>query len=244
MGTFRHGLWLAAWLSAASAAQAADFSGLLSGGYQNISTSGTSADGYRIEGAGLANFGGLNAQADAGYQKVSLSGVSLKDAGGEGDLFWRGRAFTLGGSFRYDDLRTNVTSISDHLTSFGAFAEVYLGPHLTLQAKGGKIDGAFSGSYVAVAAKYYIFRQLSIQPIYQYSDLGSLGHDNSYGGAMELFISPRLPLAITASYAHSSSSGVGGDSVLISLSYWFGADRDLVAWDRTGPTAWNGAYNL
>lgn len=235
-------------------AGAADYSGLLSGGYQHYSGSGYSADGYSVGGAALASFSGLNLQGNLDYQQASLFATKLKDTGFGGDLFWRGQMFSFGGSVRYDDLTVTINlppplagtlSSSDHITSYGAFGELYLGQQFTLKAKGGGTSGAFSGSYFAVAGQYYLLPKLSITPIYSYEDLGTLGgHVDSYGAQAELFLGSRFPAGLGVSYAHSTSSGVGTDLFMLSLTYRLGAPRDLVGWDRSGPTRWNGALSL
>jgi hypothetical protein len=232
-------------VAATMPAAAMDFSGLVNGGYANISGAGVSADGYTAGGAVLADFGGLNLQGNLDYQKQSLSGVSVKDTGIDGDLFWRGSRFALGGSVRYDDLSTSLPFPSDHVTSYGGFGELYLGPRLTLKGKAGGTSGAFDGSYFGAAAEFYLTRHIALEPVYQYNDMGFLGHANSYGGAAELFISDRLPLAVTGAYSHSTSSGVGVDQFMLSLSWRFGADRGgYVGWDRSGPIRWNGGLDF
>lgn len=236
-------------------AGAADYSGLLSGGYDHFSGSGYSADGYNVGGAALAAFGGgFNIQGNADYEQASLFGTKVKDTGFGGDLFWRGQMVAFGGSVRYDDLTATISlpapiggtfSSSDHVTSYGAFGEVYLGPQFTLKAKGGGTSGAFDGSYFAVAAQYYLLPRLSITPLYSYQDLGALGgHVDSYGAQAELFFSSRFPAGLGVSYAHSTSSGTSADVFMLSLTYRLGAPRDLAGWDRTGPTRWNGALSL
>lgn len=225
-------------------ALAMDFSGLLDGGYSHISGSGVSSDGYQAGGSLLADFGGLNAQANLDYQKQSFSGVNVKDTGIDGDVFWRGAGFKLGGSVRYDDLSTSLPFPSDHLTSYGGFGEFYVGDRFTVKGKAGGTSGAFSGSYYGVAAEYYLTRHIALEPVYQYQDMGSFGHLNSYGGIAELFLSSRLPFAVTAGYSHSSGSGSSVDQFLLGLSWRFGTDRDYVAWDRSGPTRWNGGLDF
>ncbi len=234
-------------------AAAANYSGLLDGGYEHYSGSGTSADGYSVGGAGLASFGGLNLQGNVDYQKASLFGTKLKDTGFGGDLFWRSQMFSFGGSVRYDDLTATISlpapigtvSSSDHVTSYGAFGELYVGQQFTLKAKGGGTSGAFSGSYFAVAGQYYLLPKLSITPLYSYQDLGTLGgHVDTYGAQAELFFGSRFPASLGVSYGHSTSSGVGTDLFMLSLTYRLGAPRTLVDWDRSGPTRWNGALTL
>lgn len=220
------------------------FSGLLDGGYANTSGSGASSSGYLVGGAGLASFGALNFQGNLDYQKQSFSGVSFKDTGIDGDLFWRGGMFKLGGSFRYDDLSTSPSIGSDHLNSYGGFGEVYLGDRFTLKAKAGGTSGAFKGSYYAAAGEWYVTRHIAIEPVYQYENLGSGVHASSYGGVAELFVSSRLPVSVMAGYAHSKSSGFGADQFTLTLSWRVGGDRDFISWDRTGPTRWNGGLNF
>lgn len=227
---------------AVTPAAAMDFSGLVNGGYANVSGAGFSADGYKAGGSVLADFGGLNLQGNLDYQKQSLSGVSVKDTGIDGDVFWRGSRFALGGSVRYDDLSTSLPVPSDHVTSYGGFGELYLGPRLTLKGKAGGTSGAFDGSYFGAAAEFYLTRHIALEPVYQYEDMGSFGHTNTYGAGVELFVSDRLPLAVTAGYSHMTDSGSSVDQFMLLLSWRFGGDRGgYVGWDRTGPTRWNGS---
>jgi hypothetical protein len=232
--------------AAAMPASAMDFSGLLDGGYANISGGGANSDGYLAGGKALVDFGGgLGVQGNLDYQKQSLSGISVKDTGFGGDAFWRGGMFKLGGSVRYDDLSTSLPFPSDHVTSYGGFGEVYLGNRFTLKGKAGGTSGAFSGSYYGAAAEFYVTRHIAIEPVYQYQDMGALlGHTSSYGGVAELFVSSRLPLAIMGGYSHSKTSGVGIDQFTLTLSWRLGADRDFISWDRSGPTRWNGGLDF
>jgi hypothetical protein len=231
-------------------ALAAEFSGILGGGYDNFSGSGFNVDGYDVAGSALASFGGWSAQGDIGYQKASLGGVSVKDTGFQGDLFWRDPRFALGGSVRYDDLSASIAagpfsvSAGDHLTSYGAFGEYYVTPQFTLQAAGGGTDGAFSGSYFGIGAKYYLSPHFSLQPLYSYQDAGSFGHTDTYGGQVEAFFSPRVPIGVTFGYTHSTSSGTGLDFFRFGLNWRFGPGGDLRAWDRMGPTRWTGGLNI
>ena len=171
-----------------------------------------------------------------------MDGASGQLWQGGGDVFLRNAAGSLGASIGHMDV--HALGVTQAITSYGAFAEWYAARSVTLQVKGGGFNGAISGVYGGAGATAYLPRHFALDLTYDYVRIDTAGHTSAVGGGISYFWSPRYPAALDVQYSHDTGSG-GGDAVMISLSYRFGGVEDgLAAWDRHGPTRWNGGLPL
>lgn len=232
----------------------AQVSSLIGVGYTNASGHGGALGG----GSTNMTWGesGINTQLDVLYGDTDVSGVDLQDWSLGGDIFWRGAKGAIGATVQYDKPKASASagafafSFSTEITSYGGFAEWYVYPRLTLQAKAGGFSGQYgiSGEYGGLGAKAYLLprHQGALQLGYDYINLGSgLGHLSAATVGLEYMPLPRLPAAFGIAYQRSFESG-GSDAVMATITFRFGdgSYSDLRTSDRAGVSRITGGMPL
>lgn len=230
-------------LSVASAANAGGITGLAGFGYANA-TGGSNA----WEGAGgilatLAN-PGLNVQLSGGYERFTGGGLSGDLVNVTSDFFWRGKVGAFGTTVSYN--RPSIAGFHGNFESVGTFGEWYAANALTLRIKGGTSFGDLKGVYGGAGLALYPGRNLSLSANYDYLAIRGGGHVSSTGTSLEAIPYEPWPVSVAVSYSHASAGNYtgSGDTVGFAIKFRFGPSTNLRAWDRSGPTQWNGALSL
>jgi hypothetical protein len=206
--------------SAALAGAPNGFAGSLSGDYLKPSCSGCGGiDAWGISGSGAYGLGmnDLAVQGDAGYHRVSGSGVNVDLWNVGGSAFWAGFMGRLGANLSYASLDTS--GANGHVTGYGGFGEYYPTQAITVGlnaggfSAGGSISGLGSasstGSYVGGGATGYLVPDFAASGLINYISISGV-HFTTYGGGLEYLFSESLPISIYGGYSTTEVSGGGG----------------------------------
>jgi hypothetical protein len=227
-------------------ADGTDFSGVLSGGYANLSgNGGGSINSWGGSGSGMFGFGSNFAgQIDAGYHNYSASGGgTVDDWNIDGSVFWRGTQGRVGAVVGYNSVSGSGTS--GHVTNYGAFGEWFAGSMFTLGVKGGGFSGGGSGGsdYLGAAATVYAMPDLAFTGGYDYDSFGhGGGNANTWSIQGEWLVSERTPISVYAGYDSTSISGGGGsiNTWIVGLKIYTDPEgpAPLVERQRSGAEQW------
>jgi len=218
---------------AVGTAQAApiDWAAFASGDFGNVAGNSYWATDVGIQ---IPATDAIDVEVDAG-----LAGAdSVHTYNGGGHLVWNG-----------DDFRLAATAIYNHVSVFGHLNETQLGgggewyptTWLTLGVQGGALVGTGSGAYVGGAVKGYVFPDLSVAGIANYTSLTDVGTvtETDYGARAEWVVTEEFPLAVDGSYVRANLGGLAHgatDIWTVGLKFHLNAAGEipLVQHDRTG----------
>lgn len=242
---------LVAGLSITSAANAVEITGLAGVGYANATGDVNAWEGAGAVLATLAN-PDLNVQLSGGYERLTYSGLSGDLFNVTSDFFWRGKVGSFGTTVAYHRLSGGGNYYgysfqgSGNVESVGAFGEWYVANALTLRLKGGSYFGTVKGAYAGTGLALYLGRNLSLSGNYDYLAINGGGHTSSTGASLEAIPYEPWPVSVAVSYSHESAGNYtsSGNTIGFAIKFRFGPSTNLRAWDRSGPTQWNGALPL
>lgn len=236
---------------AMSSADAQVFNGTLEGDYSSIDLSGHNGSANVWGGGGSAETAlgglGLNAQLDAGYHDISVVHHDVGDFTIGGDLFWQGDRGRLGASVDYQNLSCCSQTID--LTNYGAFAELYVMPELTVGVKGGAFSGSFGidGSYVGGEAEGYVMPDLAISGLLDYTSYDHGFSEVDYTAQGEWLVSEQTPVSVTLGYTRSNFSHGGGsaNTFMVGLKLYLDGNgaQTLVDRQRSANESWGSKFS-
>lgn len=158
-----------------------------------------------------AQGGGIEApllEFDASYHHSSTTGSSSNNWTAGTALIWNQLGWRFGPVFGFQSSSTG--SFSAQTYNYGAFAEWFAAPNVTVFAKGGGFSGDFSndGYYLGGLAKYYGSPDFALNGGIDYTHYTSFGGfdetDYSIGG--EYLFSETTPISFFGGYTYSDYS--------------------------------------
>lgn len=230
------------------AAFAGDFNFLASGDYANLSGTGGnsgSANVYGGSGSAETSLGSvnLNAQLDLGYHEIAADHVNIGNFNVGGDLFWQGERGRLGAAVGYQKFSCCGADVD--ATNYGAFAELYAMPILTVGVKGGAFSGNFGirGAYAGGEILDYLEPDCAISGTLDYTSFDhTSANELDYGIQGEWLVSEETPVSATFGYTRSNISHGGGNFNVFMLGlklYLNGNDaKTLVDRQRSSNETW------
>lgn len=243
---------------ATSSANAQVFNGTVEGDYSSIEPSGHggSIDAWGGGGSVETALGslGLNAQLDAGYHDISAFHHDISDYNVGGDLFWQGDRGRLGATVNYQNF--NCCGITVDATNYGAFAELYVMPELTVGVKGGAFSGnigiggvnvGLNGAYVGGQAEGYIMPDLALTGMIDYTSYSHGISEDDYTAQAEWLVSEQTPVSVTFGYTRSNFSGTGGNAntFMVGLKLYLDGNgaQTLVDRQRSANESWGSKFD-
>ena len=224
-------------------------SGTLSAGYDRFDTDGHTVNDFNASGSAvltLDNPGG-NIQVNTNNDALKLNGNDRDVWTYGADMYWRDYAGDFGVNFTEG---TNLTTTGHDFYSGGFFGEFYIFPHLTLRAKGGRVQGDSDGWYGDTGLVYYPLDQVAISVTGDYARFQHDGPRVTDGQFSIEYLPVRdVPVSLTLGYTYARyqnlTGGLGGDTNIfsIALKAYFGGVRSggLVDYHRNTATNWDGA---
>jgi hypothetical protein len=165
-----------------------------------------------------------------------------------GDVFWRDYAGSTGINAEFSHVTVGATTgATQALDTFGWFGQFFALPDLTLEAKGGYIQGHDEGWYGDVGAAYYLMPDVALEPALDYGKFEHMGHQlRDVSLSLEYMPAREIPVSMSLGYDYADYSQFHPQRVNIFLVglkvYLGGAGRSgsLVEYQRNGTTNWDG----
>lgn len=227
---------------------AGDFNGLVEGDWSNVSGSGGNSGTANLYGGSGSietplDVINLNAQVDLGYHDASVEHENIGNFNADGDLFWQGERGRLGATVGYQTF--NCCGVDLNATNYGAFAELYAMPTMTVGVKGGAFSGNYGirGSYGGGEVLDYLTPDCAVSGTLDYTSFDhTSANELDYGIQGEWLFSEQTPISGTIGYTRSNISHGGGNYNVFMLGvklYLNGnGATTLVDRQRTGNETW------
>ncbi|MGN6148490.1 MAG: hypothetical protein ACTHPD_08135 [Rhizomicrobium sp.] len=201
--------------SLSAPAFAADFDGILDGGYQNfdLNHSGGSVNDYHINGGGMFGLApNWAAQINAGYNHSDGNGADANAWNVNGAAFWRSAGGRIGATVGYTSIDSSPTTNATH---YGLFGDWYATRSITVGVKGGAFNGnhGIKGDYAGVQLTGYVMPDFALSGSYDYTHLNHVTNENDFTVQGEWLFSHSVPLSLyggytRAEFSHSTSANV------------------------------------
>lgn len=230
-----------------------NFDGVLTGDYSQ-SDAGHKDKTDVWEGTGTAAFGlgwqNLVGQIDGGYHdievKVPGASTDITDWNADGSIFWREHQGRLGLVVGYNSFDGSFSGVDAHLhlTDYGGFGELFIGPMFTFGLKAVGLTGSASASFggfggsvnltgdvFGAAASVYAIPNLEFTGSFDYDHLKSVGisaNADTWSLEGEWLVSEDAPVSIFGGYENTKVSD-GGPKI----NTWFAGLRFYT--DANGP---------
>lgn len=231
-------------------ANAQVFNGALEGDYSSLDLNAHNGSANVWGGGGSVETAlgglGLNAQLDAGYHDISAFHHDIGDFNVGGDLFWQGDRGRLGATVDYQNLSCCSTTID--VTNYGAFAELYVMPELTVGVKGGAFSGNFGieGSYAGGEAVGYVMPDLALSGLLDYTSLDHGSSELDYTAQAEWLVSEQTPVSVTFGYTYSDfNHGGSANTFLVGIKLYLDGNgaQTLVDRQRSANESWGSKFS-
>jgi len=202
----------------APAFAAANFDGILDGGYSNydFSHGGGSVNDWHINGGGMFGLApSWAAQIDGGYNHSDGNGNSANAWNINGAAFWRANAGRIGATVGYTSI--DSSGASANATHYGLFGDWYATRSITVGVKGGAFNGDHStkGDYAGVQLVGYVTPDFALTGSYDYTHLNHVTNENDFTAQAEWMFSHSMPLSLYGGYTRAEFSHS------ISANVWF-----------------------
>lgn len=169
---------------------------------------------------------GLSIEGNDGEVGAGKPGVYGHLFNGGGSLVWSDPSsqVRIAGSVNYNQFKAEGFTLDE--TQYGAGAEWFVNPWLSLSVDGGGVAGKVSGGYVGGDLKGYWIPDLAFDGFANYLSgaiSGASGHITDLGVHAEWLPSEEVPLSFGARYDHFEASGSvsGFGSASGSTDAWF-----------------------
>ncbi len=212
-------------------------------------SSGSDGNQYGLSGSGLFALGdnfGLN--LDAGYHNVSSSGPNLSNWTASGALVWQGADWRLGPNFGFQS--NSKGSFSSNTYNYGAYADYFVSPAITLSGKGGGFSSnpGSGGYYLGGALKGYVNPDFAIDGAIDYTRFTSFGgsSETDFTIRSEWLVSESTPVSVFGGYTYSgfSPGSFNVSTVFVGIKLYTNGNgaTTLVDRQRTGTLGWSSAF--
>jgi hypothetical protein len=247
-------------------ADASNFSAVLNADYAHTSVDGAHANTWNFSGTGALDTNilwNMSLQGELGYSSATFGdegeGFHSSDLYWNLSPFWRtdwGRVGAVFGENAHD----YYGDFTPHTMNYGAYAEWYLSPNLTLAIKGGGwTEEYYSGisnnsdGYVGGEAVWYVMPDIALTGTIDYTGYpndyffsdGESFSETDYGIKAEWLVSETTPISIYASWVNQHVDHETANTWTIGLKLYLnqGDASTLVDRQRSGSSEWNTSFS-